>query len=95
MRKTLERALARVEPGPPSPIPPDPAEPTPGEPIPPFPVPDPEPEPERDRASVLLRLAELPRLVRERALAQSRRGATIGGGIVRLPPPRLPSMTSH
>ena len=59
----------------------------PGAPIPPFPVPDPDPEPERDRASVLLRLAELPRLARERALAQSRRGATIGGGIVRLPRP--------
>ena len=77
----------RVEPGLRTPIPPDPAEPRPGEPIPPFPVPDPEPEPERDRACVLLRLAELPRLARERALAQSRRGATIRGGIVRLPRP--------
>jgi hypothetical protein len=36
-----------------------------------MPVPDPDPEPER--ASVLLRLAELPRAARERALADSRR----------------------
>jgi hypothetical protein len=93
MRNTIETPRARVEPGLPTPIPPDPPDPTPGAPIPPFPVPDPDPEPERDRASVLLRLAELPRLAREPALAQFRRGATIGGGIVRLPRPDLRKVT--
>ena len=79
MRKTW------VEPGPPTPIPPDPS-PTPDEPVPPLPdpFPSPDPEPEADRASVLLRLAELPRATRERALARPRRGATVRGGIVRL-----------
>jgi len=54
------------EPGPPLPIPPDPTEPAP--PIP-DPIPGPEPPipapPDPDRASVLLRLAELPRVVVE------------------------------
>jgi len=79
---------SRIEPGPPTPIPPDPS-PTPGEPVPPLPDPDPRPDPEPgpDRASVLLRLAELPRVARDRALAGTRRGATVRGGIVRLSRP--------
>ena len=60
------------------PIPPDP-----GEPAPPLPEPIPGPEPEPgppDRASVLLRLAELPRTIE-----QSRRSpAVVAGGLVRL-----------
>jgi hypothetical protein len=71
-------------------------EPTPGpepepepEPIP-DPVPGPEPQPlhaprpgeEPERAAVLLRLAELPRAVRER-----RRSTTIAGGLARMSRP--------
>jgi hypothetical protein len=87
MRTTRKRTReTRVEPGPPTPIPPEPS-PEPGPPIPPLPdpAPDPDPEPEPDRASVLLRLAELPRTTRDEAFATIRRGATIRGGIVRLP----------
>ena len=80
----------RVEPGPPTPIPPDPT-PEPGLPIPPLPDPAPDPEPEPERASVLLRLADLPRATRDRALAETRRGATIRGGIVRLPRAQITS----
>ena len=38
-------------------------------------------------SAVLLRLAELPRAARDRALAGTRRGATVRGGIVRLSRP--------
>jgi hypothetical protein len=91
MRTSRERqSEPRIEPGPPTPVPPDPS-PEPGGPIPPLPDPAPDPDPEPDRASLLLRLAELPRATRERALAASRRGAAIGGGIVRLERPRISS----
>ena len=70
MKTTRRARSAWIEPGPPTPIPPDPS-PVPGEPVPPLPDPDPrpDPEPEADRASALLRLAELPRVARDRALA--------------------------
>jgi len=86
--KTTRQTESRIEPGPPTPIPPDPS-PTPGEPVPPLPDPDPSPDPEPgpDRASVLLRFAELPRAARERALAGTRRGAIVRGGIVRFSQP--------
>jgi hypothetical protein len=77
----VERHVQASEPGPPLPIPPDPGEPAPPLPEPiPGPQPEPEPEPEPERAAVLLRLAELPRTVRERR----RRSAAIAGGLVRL-----------
>jgi len=87
--KTTRQTESRIEPGPPTPIPPDPS-PTPGEPVPPLPDPDPSPDPEPgpDRASVLLRFAELPRAARERAVAgTTRRGTIVRGGIVRLSQP--------
>jgi hypothetical protein len=59
-----------IEPPPPTPIPPDPGEPPP--PIP-EPIPGPEPEPEPDRAAMLLRLGELPRVFFE--------NATVAGGL--------------
>lgn len=61
-----------TEPAPPMPIPPDPGEPGP-------PLPEPIPTPEPDRAALLLRLAELPRIV-----AEPRRRTGIAGGLVRL-----------
>jgi hypothetical protein len=74
MSSSWIRRLASIEPGPPVPIPPVPV-PTPDGPVPPLPDPLPEPEPEPpepDRASVLLKLSELPRVIRERALTESR-----------------------
>lgn len=86
--KTASKIRVGIEPGPPVPIPPDP--PDPSEPVPPLPDPRPEPEPpEPDRASALLRLAEFPRIARDRALA-SRGSVSIVGGMLRmrrLPPP--------
>ena len=73
---TKAKAQIDIEPGPPIPIPPDPS---PAEPAPPFPDPLPQPDPEPpDRAAVLLRLGELPRVVAR--TAERRRGAI--GGIV-------------
>ena len=71
-----------IEPGPPIPIPPDP---NPLEPAPPFPDPLPQPDPEPpDRAAVLLRLGELPRVVAR--MAERRHGTRTGGGLVRQTP---------
>ena len=64
------------EPAPPLPVPPDPTEPAP--PIP-EPIPGPEPPipgpPELDRASVLLRLAEFPRVLVEPRRSRTTRAA--------------------
>ena len=66
-----------IEPGPPVPIPPDPNPPVPA----PFPDPMPQPDPEPpERAAVLLRLGELPRVVV--STAERRRGARTGRGFV-------------
>ncbi len=76
------KAQTDIEPGPPIPIPPDPSPP---EPAPPFPDPLPQPDPEPpDRAAVLLRLGELPRVVAR--TAERRRGARTGRGFVRRAP---------
>jgi len=74
MNTTRSVQGSESEPGPPLPVPPDPTEPAP--PIP-DPIPGPEPPipgpPELDRASVLLRLAEFPRvLVEPRRLPSTR-----------------------
>jgi hypothetical protein len=66
MTHTLQMRGVEPQPGPPMPVPPDP-----GEPAPPLPDPIPGPEPpipgppEPDRAAVLLRFAELPRVLVE------------------------------
>ena len=76
------KAQIGIEPGPPIPIPPDPSPP---EPAPPFPDPMPQPDPEPpDRAAVLLRLGELPRVVAR--TAERRRSAMSGRGFVRRAP---------
>jgi hypothetical protein len=77
---TRHKAVLETEPGPPIPIPPDPR-PDPTEPIPPLPEPLPEPE-EPDRASALLRLAELPRSTVDRI--GLRGSVSIVGGILRM-----------
>ena len=74
------KAHVGIEPGPPMPVPP---EPSPAEPPPPYPDPLPQPEPEPpERAAVLLRMGELPRIAAR--ATERRRGAAMGGGIARL-----------
>jgi hypothetical protein len=85
--RTIYKTRRETEPGPPIPIPPDPR-PDPSEPFPPLPEPLPEPEPEPDRASALLRLAELPRSAVDRIA--SRGTTSTVGGIVRM---RRPTTT--
>jgi hypothetical protein len=71
---TAQRAHARrrlAEPTTPIAVPPEPPQPDPDGPVPPLPEP-PRPDDEPDRASQLLRLAELPRAAHAAALRRSR-----------------------